>query len=149
MELVRHSIPGTCASKEDMEAANLIGSNKWATILEKKCLKPGYPETRHNFFTIDCPETWTHLRINMYPDGGIARFKAFGIVKPNWKLVQSPCDLASLVNGYNFLSIPEEKLYLGAMRIMETLCNFFKRNVRLECLTVGKQLVIQTGQVNI
>ena len=27
---------------------------------------------------------YTHLRLNIYPDGGIARLRVYGLIKPDW-----------------------------------------------------------------
>ena len=44
----------------------------WTSILEKSPLNPG----SQNLFAIASAEAWTHLRLNIYPDGGVARFRA-------------------------------------------------------------------------
>ena len=35
----------------------------------------------HNLFDIDSEPTWSHLRLNIYPDGGVARLRVYG--RPN------------------------------------------------------------------
>lgn len=44
---------------------------------------------------------WTHLRLNMFPDGGIARLRVFGSVVVDWTRVDasSVVDLVSVENG--------------------------------------------------
>lgn len=71
-------------------------ASQWREILAKSPLGPGC----QNLFKIDHPGTWTHLRLNIYPDGGVARFKAFGEVRTDWsqKDLSQPIDLAALVN---------------------------------------------------
>jgi len=69
----------------------------WKEILPQSPLKPG----SHNYFEIDHPKFWTHLRLNIYPDGGVARFKVYGEVRVDWDAVDlsKPIDLAGLVHG--------------------------------------------------
>jgi allantoicase len=69
----------------------------WVEILPKSALQPG----SQNFFPISNDQTWTHLRLNIYPDGGVARFKVYGEVYKNWNLVvgKETVDLAAAVNG--------------------------------------------------
>lgn len=63
------------------------GSDKWRTILPETKLNPGIPGssklvlpvTWHSLKNVDI---WTHVRLNLYPDGGIARLKTFGIAIP-------------------------------------------------------------------
>ena len=46
-------------------------------------LKPGYDTTRHHFFEVkDKKKTYTHLRLNIYPDGGIGRLRTYGVMQP-------------------------------------------------------------------
>jgi allantoicase len=45
---------------------------------------------------------WTHLRLNIYPDGGVARFRAYGEAVVDWAAVartRRSVDLASITNG--------------------------------------------------
>jgi allantoicase len=99
INLQRESVLGSCALANLISKAEAVNSEKWVTILEKSPLKAGYETSRHNLFEVHCKETWTHLRVNMYPDGGIARLSVFGIVKPDWSTVQYPLDLVSLKHG--------------------------------------------------
>lgn len=43
-------------------------------------LKPGYESTRMHYFSVDSDEIYTHLRLNIYPDGGIARLRTYGVL---------------------------------------------------------------------
>ncbi len=49
----------------------------------------------------DCkqPGPWRWLRLNIYPDGGIARFRAYGNVLPDWSFAGSEIELSGLKNG--------------------------------------------------
>lgn len=58
-----------------------IDSAKWVEILPKVSLPPN----QHNVFVLDKEtDVYTHLRLNNIPDGGIARFRAYGHVSPIW-----------------------------------------------------------------
>jgi allantoicase len=75
----------------------------WATILEKSALR-GNGE---NLFTIDDRRPWTHLRLSIYPDGGVARLRAYGEVAVDWTRVapgKRIVDLASILNGGLFMA---------------------------------------------
>src|SRR4051812_43016430 len=105
--------------------AGRIGA-PWVTILDPSPLQGN----SRNYFAIDparanradsMPETpqhspaWTHLRLNIYPDGGVARFRAYGEVVVDWtQLTQSrrPVDLASIRNGG--LVIAASDMHFGA-----------------------------------
>lgn len=70
---------------------------RWTEILKRSPLRPG----AQNIFGISNTQRWTHLRLNIYPDGGVARFRAYGEVVPNWSQVKENdlIDLALLSNG--------------------------------------------------
>ncbi len=69
----------------------------WTEILPKSPLNPG----SQNFYAIENGEAWTHLRLNIFPDGGVARLKVYGKVQKDWLSVPSDAliDLAAAVNG--------------------------------------------------
>ena len=69
----------------------------WTSILDKSPLNPG----SQNLFAIASEQTWTHVRLNIFPDGGVARFRVYGIVVPDWSKVKPDelVDLAAIENG--------------------------------------------------
>ncbi|MEP6809583.1 MAG: allantoicase [Chthoniobacterales bacterium] len=69
----------------------------WTPILAQSALNPG----AQNLFSIGNDEAWTHLRLNIFPDGGVARLRVYGEVVPDWSQ-QKPdavLDLAAVENG--------------------------------------------------
>ncbi|HKR03171.1 MAG TPA: allantoicase [Bacteroidia bacterium] len=70
---------------------------EWEEILSKSSLQPG----SQNFYEIADKNIYTHLRLNIYPDGGIARFKVYGEVFKDWNAVKEKdeIDLAAAING--------------------------------------------------
>ncbi|KAM4694671.1 putative inactive allantoicase isoform 1-T2 [Discoglossus pictus] len=92
---------GTAGSEEEFKEAEKLKSEKWDYLLEMTDLKPGYPESCHSYFHVTSRKRWTHIRLNMYPDGGIARFKVYGIGQRDWSTCETNDleDLLSMVNG--------------------------------------------------
>jgi allantoicase len=73
----------------------------WTEILPRLPLKGD----RQNPFPIDNNNRFTHLRFNIYPDGGVARLRVFGEVVPDWtRLKCREIDLAAVENGGLVLS---------------------------------------------
>ena len=72
-------------------------STKWTILLAKTGLK-GDAEFRYE---VPDDKVYTHVRLNIYPDGGIARFRVFGKVHCLWKIrdPNQEFDLVSLANG--------------------------------------------------
>lgn len=73
------------------------GKIEWKEVLAKSPLEPG----AQNFYEITDRDIYTHLRLNIYPDGGIARLKVYGEVFRDWNLVNEKydVDLAAAING--------------------------------------------------
>lgn len=69
----------------------------WKQILAQSPLQPG----AQNLFAISSKQTWTHVRLNIIPDGGVARLRVFGMVMPDWRKLKSGelVDLAAIENG--------------------------------------------------
>ncbi|WP_174492430.1 allantoicase [Acinetobacter sp. Marseille-Q1623] len=82
------SIEGCYAPDGELEGA------KWIVLLENSNLSPD----QHHFF--DCvPHKITHIRLNIFPDGGIARLKVYGSVVMEHVDVTQQIDLIGLKNG--------------------------------------------------
>ncbi len=69
----------------------------WRAILAQSPLNPG----SQNLFDITSEQAWTHVRLNIIPDGGVARLRVYGVVVPDWsKLTPGALvDLAAIENG--------------------------------------------------
>jgi len=81
---------------------NPDSSTRWVEVLPQSELKPG----SQNFFEIKVKDPFTHVRLHIYPDGGVARFRAYGDVKVNWDLKPKSdlIDLVAVENGGKSLS---------------------------------------------
>ncbi|MEO7766114.1 MAG: allantoicase [Ferruginibacter sp.] len=87
-----------------LEASNIadaqtedFGKTEWTEILPKSPLAPG----SQNLYKISNQQIYTHLRLNIYPDGGVARLKVYGEVIKDWSRVSEgeELDLAATING--------------------------------------------------
>jgi allantoicase len=70
---------------------------QWKEILPKSPLQAG----SQNFYEINDHSICTHLKLHIYPDGGVARLKVYGDVFKDWSTVDSSetVNLAAAVNG--------------------------------------------------
>jgi allantoicase len=74
----------------DLEVAD------WVTIVPRSSVGGG----RRNPFTVTDPARFTHVRLSIYPDGGVARLHVFGTPVPDPRLlVYGICDLAAAELG--------------------------------------------------
>eukprot|EP00041_Stephanoeca_diplocostata_P015168 m.287621 g.287621 ORF g.287621 m.287621 type:complete len:324 (-) comp19951_c0_seq3:68-1039(-) len=96
---------GHSASTREYECAmSTYRSQPWTTLVGTSPLRPGYPDTCHNYFAVQSGETFTHVRLNMHPDGGIARLRVYGVPLPDFdRLTQlmgaGSVDLTALRHG--------------------------------------------------
>lgn len=75
-----------------------VEGTPWTTILPKCALRGD----GDNPFAIDDRQPWTHLRLNIFPDGGVARFRVYGEAAIDWPRIARAArvaDLASILNG--------------------------------------------------
>jgi allantoicase len=87
-----------CVSDED------VPEGEWTEIV---------PVTRlagdaHHFIPVASADIWTHVRLNIYPDGGVARLRIYGEVRPDFEDADGVVDLAALKNGGRALSASDE-----------------------------------------
>lgn len=66
-----------CCVESDREAG--APHTVWEPLVESVVLKPD----SHNVFAVDNPRRFTHLRLRLNSDGGVARLRAFGEVVPD------------------------------------------------------------------
>ncbi len=97
-----------------LEAARIEGTDdeaaleaaRWVELLPQSPLRPG----SQNLFTVQAGESFTHVRLHIYPDGGVARLKVWGSADPDWDrpsaddatkplLEAGEVDVASIRNG--------------------------------------------------
>jgi allantoicase len=118
--------PETCS----VEAASVAGypspeelaDADWVEIVPRSPVKG---DTR-NLFAVASEESYNYVRLNMFPDGGVARLRVHGevVADPRW-LAGAPLDLAALENGgvvtdcsNMFYSSPNNLLLPGKARVM-------------------------------
>ncbi|MBY4130785.1 allantoicase [Rhodococcus fascians] len=95
---------------------------EWTTIVARSPVN-GDSENR---FQVSSDARWTHVKLSIYPDGGVARLRVLGRGKPDPKFLEAgPVDLAALENGAYvsacsnmFYSSPNNLLFPGPPRSM-------------------------------
>ena len=78
-------------------------SVEWTEILPHSNLNGD----SQNPFPVSSDKRWTHLRLKIYPDGGVARLRVFGEVIPDWNRLEQiggEIDLAAVERGGVVLS---------------------------------------------
>ncbi|XP_045188787.2 allantoicase-like [Mercenaria mercenaria] len=92
---------GLAATQEDYQMVDQLQSESWEYIVSLTQLQPGFQTSCHNYFECTKKKKFTHIRLNIYPDGGVARLRVYGQAAPNWNKVSEKelVDLASMRSG--------------------------------------------------
>ncbi|HJU64562.1 MAG TPA: allantoicase, partial [Gemmatimonadaceae bacterium] len=92
------SVEGCAMSGTPGEQELVAEDVNWVRVLPRTALQG---DTR-NEFVVNLADRFTHLRFNIYPDGGVARLRVFGEVQPSasrFSLARGEVDLAAIENG--------------------------------------------------
>jgi allantoicase len=83
------------------------GSVTWFEILPKSELRGN----DRNLFEVESDQRVTHLRLNIFPDGGVARLRVHGEVLPDWSRILragGEVDLAAVEHGGRVVQCSDE-----------------------------------------
>jgi allantoicase len=112
-----------CATEGYPSPAELLaGDVAWAPLVPRTALAGD----KENRFAVSDARRFTHLRLTIYPDGGVARLRAEGEIVPDPRMFGGlPLDLVALENGGTvvaasdrFYSPPENMIAPGRAAVM-------------------------------
>jgi len=92
-----------CVSDED------VPEEGWVELLAKTDLSGD----SHHLVPVHNNNSWTHVRLNIFPDGGIARLRIYGEVQPDEPEEEGVSDLVALRHGGRALACSDE--HYGSM----------------------------------
>ena len=99
---------GNQPSMVSIEGANSssdkISQLKWQFLLSKKKIKAN----SHHYFKVNSKKVFTHIKLNIFPDGGVARLKLYGSIVKSKKLKNKKINLASLLEGASVIACNNE-----------------------------------------
>ena len=78
--------------------ASVDSGSEWTEVLPRSPLEGD----ARNEFEIDDDSGFAHIRLNIYPDGGVARLRVLGEPRPDWAALAASderLDLAAALNG--------------------------------------------------
>ncbi|XP_048208198.1 LOW QUALITY PROTEIN: probable inactive allantoicase [Perognathus longimembris pacificus] len=87
---------GTAATQDEWDAIAKLKSEDWELLVPMTELKLGNPASSHNYFLVNSQHRWTLMRLNIFPDGGVARFRVYGTGQRDW-IATDPTDPVDLV----------------------------------------------------
>ena len=96
------SIEGTGAPIDAPLETLIDPKTEWVEALPRTSLEGN----AQNRFAIACPYAFTHVRLRIFPDGGVARLRLHGDVAPDWTRIghaRGEIDLAAAEHGGDVL----------------------------------------------
>ena len=83
-----------------------LNNLKWTQLIKKNKIKPN----SNNLYKSLSTKTFTHIKLNIYPDGGVARLRLFGNIDLSLNKFQKNkiFDLANIVNGSQVIACSDE-----------------------------------------
>jgi allantoicase len=86
-----HASLDACETYEDLKNGN------WTEIIKKSDLERG----SQNLFKVSSDKCYQFVRLNIFPDGGVARLRVYGDVTPDFSVYESgrELDLVAVENG--------------------------------------------------
>jgi allantoicase len=82
-------------SLEGYPAPDDLAAASWESLVPKATAEGDTV----NRYPVHSHQRWTHVRLSIYPDGGVARFRVHGDVVPDPRFLAGTVDLAALENG--------------------------------------------------
>jgi allantoicase len=101
------SLSGVALSTVPKPAALKTAADRWPEILSRSLLLPD----AENEFPVERETRITHLRLQIYPDGGVARLRIWGEARPDWARLRArkgPLDLIAIEHGGVPLAVSDE-----------------------------------------
>ncbi len=101
VDIDTHYFTGNYPPHASLEASNdadpLASSARWQTVVDRVALRGN----GRNRFAVNSDTAWRSLRLNIFPDGGVARLRVWGEIRPDWNAVRPDqrLDLFALENG--------------------------------------------------
>ncbi len=104
------------ASIEAVNLADGVDESNWDKISWKEILPKSHLDAgSQNFYKCNSDEIFTHIRLHIYPDGGVARLRVYGEVYKDWNVISSEqeIDLIAAINGGKALACND--MFFSAM----------------------------------
>ncbi len=112
IEVDTNHFTGNYPEKCSVEGAVITGpvedwdAQVWEPVVRLSPLRGSH----RNKFAVSDPRTYTHVRLSIFPDGGVARMRVYGEAMPDWAALQTrgqPIDVASVLNGARVLDVSD------------------------------------------
>jgi allantoicase len=115
LEIDTRYFTGNFPPYASVQACELAGAPDAATVWSELLPSSALAGNQRHFFALESQGIWTHLKLNIFPDGGVARFRAYGTVESDWSRIGTTeaVDLAAALHGGRAIACSDE--HYGSM----------------------------------
>lgn len=113
LEIDTRFFTGNYPPAVSVQACNTAGKPDEHTVWTELLPVAALGGDQRNFFEVRSPDAWTHLKLNLYPDGGVARLRAYGTLRRPASSGGDTIDLAAALNGGRALACSDQ--HYGSM----------------------------------
>lgn len=100
-----------CAAPADATVEQLESpATQWTEVLPQSVLRGD----THNLLAVHHPHRVTHLRLHIYPDGGVARLRVFGEVAPDLQKLRAAGEIDLVAVEHGGLAIASSDMFFGS-----------------------------------
>lgn len=133
--VVKLARPGVI-QRVDLDTTHFTGNYPPAASIDACCLDNGDPNAdtewvevvppttlqgnRHHYVEVDSARAFSHVRVNLYPDGGLARLRVYGRPRGCWHGAQENAlaDLAAMLNGAYVVAVNDQHFGLASSLLL-------------------------------
>ncbi len=92
---------GNYPPEASLEACHIDGDPDQETVWFELLPVCSLEGDAHHYFAVNDSRVWTHLRLNIFPDGGVARLRVYGVAFHDWSLESAGewVDLVAMSRG--------------------------------------------------
>ncbi|MFA9440286.1 allantoicase [Uliginosibacterium sp. sgz301328] len=87
---------------------------QWTPLLDGVALQGN----SHHYLDVARDGTWTHVRLSIFPDGGVARLRVYGRPSIDWQTMDAASDMAAAANGAYIVATNNEHFGLAATLLL-------------------------------
>ncbi|MHA3083279.1 allantoicase [Acinetobacter sp. ANC 5383] len=95
--------PASAALEACYAPDDQLDQAEWYSLLPNSILG----SSQHHFFDIASDQVFTHIRLNIFPDGGVARLRVYGEVQIQLQDNNQTLDLLALENGGRIIAFSD------------------------------------------
>jgi allantoicase len=91
-------------------------TTEWVEVVPPTTLQGN----RHHYVEVDSSRAFSHVRVNLYPDGGLARLRVYGQPRASWHGAGENvlADLAAMVNGAYVVAANDQHFGLASSLLL-------------------------------